>query len=326
MLNSDCPHSEACINQKCRDPCPGTCGVGAKCTVVNHNPICSCPPRYTGDPFIRCQPIIEVPVQQEPINPCQPSPCGPNAECRPVGDSPSCSCLQGFIGSPPNCRPECVSNSECAYNLACIRQKCQDPCPNACGQNAECRVVNHAPMCVCLPGYNGDPFSQCIQRQNDYPVQRPEHPCSPSPCGSNAVCREQNGAGSCSCLPEYFGNPYEGCRPECVLNSDCASNRACIRNKCQDPCPGTCGQNAECQVVNHLPSCTCFPGYTGDPFRYCSPQPPESKNFLYLPLVLTIQNRRYNRIYKPSELLTITRVDVMLNPFPKIYLNVLFNL
>lgn len=285
VLNSDCPQNEACVNQKCRDPCPGTCGVGAKCTVVNHNPICSCPVRYTGDPFIRCQPIVEVPVQNEPVNPCQPSPCGPNAECRAVGDSPSCSCLQGYIGSPPNCRPECVSNSECAYNLACIQQKCQDPCPNACGQNAECRVVNHAPMCVCLPGYNGDPFTQCILRQQDYPVDQPQHPCSPSPCGSNAVCREQNGAGSCSCLPEYFGNPYEGCRPECVLNSDCASNRACIRNKCQDPCPGTCGQNAECQVVNHLPLCTCFPGYTGDPFRYCSPQAPESKSYFSVRLL-----------------------------------------
>jgi len=102
-------------------------------------------------------------------------------------------------------------------------------------------------------------------------------PCSPTPCGSNAVCREQNGAGSCTCLPDYVGNPYEGCRPECVLNTDCAPNRACIRNKCQDPCPGTCGQNADCQVVNHLPSCTCHPGYTGDPFKFCSNLPPERK-------------------------------------------------
>lgn len=102
-------------------------------------------------------------------------------------------------------------------------------------------------------------------------------PCVPSPCGANAMCRERSGAGSCVCLPDHIGNPYEGCRPECVLNSDCPSTRACIRNKCQDPCPGTCGQNADCQVVNHLPSCTCRQGYTGDPFRYCNIQPPERK-------------------------------------------------
>jgi hypothetical protein len=205
-----------------------------------------------------------------PVNPCQPSPCGPNSQCREVGDSPSCSCLPGFVGSPPNCRPECVSNSECPSNLACINQKCKDPCPGTCGTNAECRVVSHTPMCVCAIGYTGDPFTQCYVKQADpIPVERPT-PCIPSPCGSNAVCREQNGAGSCVCLPEYFGNPYEGCRPECVINSDCPSNRACIRNKCQDPCPGTCGQNADCQVINHVPSCNCRPGYTGDPFRYCN--------------------------------------------------------
>lgn len=58
-INSDCNPSEACFNQKCRDPCPGTCGVGAKCTVINHNPICSCPVAYTGDPFSRCFPTRE---------------------------------------------------------------------------------------------------------------------------------------------------------------------------------------------------------------------------------------------------------------------------
>ena len=98
-------------------------------------------------------------------------------------------------------------------------------------------------------------------------------PCLPSPCGSNTVCREQNGVGSCTCLPEFVGNPYEGCRRECVINSDCSTNKACIKDKCRDPCPGTCGQNAECQVINHLPVCFCRPEYTGDPFVHCSLQP-----------------------------------------------------
>lgn len=96
-------------------------------------------------------------------------------------------------------------------------------------------------------------------------------PCYPNPCGANAVCQEQNRAGSCTCLPNYFGNPYEACRPECVLNSDCPSNKACVRNNCVDPCPGICGRNAICQTINHLPSCTCFIDYTGDAFRYCNP-------------------------------------------------------
>lgn len=107
----------------------------------------------------------------EPIvqtNPCVPSPCGPNAECRVVGDSPSCSCLPEFLGLPPNCRPECVSNSECPSHLACINQKCRDPCEGSCGANAECRVVSHTPMCVCPSDFTGDPFTQCTIKQRKH--------------------------------------------------------------------------------------------------------------------------------------------------------------
>lgn len=95
-------------------------------------------------------------------------------------------------------------------------------------------------------------------------------PCEPSPCGLNAICRENNGVGSCTCLPDYLGDPYEECRPECTQNSDCPTSMTCMALKCRDPCPGTCGVNAQCQSVNHLPICTCMPGYTGNPFTYCS--------------------------------------------------------
>lgn len=95
------------------------------------------------------------------------------------------------------------------------------------------------------------------------------NPCSPTPCGVNAICRVNQNAGSCSCMPDFVGNPYDGCRPECVLNSDCPSNQACIGSKCTDPCPGTCGQNANCQVIMHMPTCVCVNGFTGDPFRSC---------------------------------------------------------
>lgn len=257
---------KACMNQKCIDPCPGTCGVNARCQVINHNPVCSCPEQYSGDPFTRCWPIEK--VTTPPLNPCQPSPCGPNSVCKEVNGNPTCTCLLEFVGSPPNCKPECISNSECANHLACIGQKCRDPCPGSCGVNAICRVISHTPNCVCKDGYTGDAFLQCIPKEPLQPISY-INPCLPSPCGPNAICKEHNNAGSCTCLQDYIGNPYEGCRPECVLNTDCPSNRACIRNRCLDPCPGTCTVNAECQVVNHLPSCTCIPGYTGDPFVLC---------------------------------------------------------
>lgn len=135
-------------------------------------------------------------------------------------------------------------------------------------------------------GYVGDPFSSCYPKPIDGksptriilgkvayssdlilvtpPVQ--SDPCNPSPCGPNSRCDN----GVCTCLPEYQGDPYQGCRPECVFSSDCTRDKACIRNKCQDPCPGTCGQNAQCNVVNHIPMCSCPPGLTGNAFVQCS--------------------------------------------------------
>uniref|UniRef100_A0A1A9ZCQ5 EGF-like domain-containing protein n=1 Tax=Glossina pallidipes TaxID=7398 RepID=A0A1A9ZCQ5_GLOPL len=265
-ISSECSQDRACVNLRCIDPCPGTCGVEAFCKVTNHNPICSCPSDYTGDPFISCLRVDKRKKDDFPTNPCIPSPCGPNSLCRVVGETPVCSCLPNFVGRAPNCRPECSINSECPANLACINEICKDPCPGSCGFNALCNVVNHSPLCTCDAGYSGDPFAGCA------PAIPPEEhltPCNPSPCGANAECRERNSAGSCTCIEGYFGDSYSGCRPECVVNSDCPRDKSCNNNKCTDPCPGVCGINAECRISNHVPTCHCSPGYTGNPLSSC---------------------------------------------------------
>lgn len=100
------------------------------------------------------------------------------------------------------------------------------------------------------------------------PPPSKKNPCYPSPCGSNSLCREVDGSASCSCLPSYFGAPPY-CRPECTINAECPSNKACIREKCIDPCSGSCGFGALCTTINHTPSCSCPLGYTGDPFSSC---------------------------------------------------------
>lgn len=104
------------------------------------------------------------------------------------------------------------------------------------------------------------------------PPQPPANLCQPSPCGPNAVCRVVNGAPSCSCLPEFIGIP-PGCKPECISNGECPSHQACINQKCRDPCPGSCGRNAECKTVSHTPICICVNDFTGDPFIQCNPRP-----------------------------------------------------
>ena len=270
-INSDCPSNKACQQLHCVDPCPGLCGTNALCRVINHIPTCTCQSGYIGDPFTDCR---KRPLTIEPVvadDPCDPNPCGPNSNPpRQIGDRCQCSCVANMIGSPPNCRPECVVNSDCSQELACINKRCQDPCPGLCGINANCRVRNHVPICVCNQGYQGDPFNRCNRVTTQPP--RPEiiDPCNPSPCGINAVCNERARAASCQCLPGLQGDPYVECKPECTINQECPSNLACISQKCKDPCPGVCGSFATCSVRNHNPNCVCEPGFAGDPFTACS--------------------------------------------------------
>lgn len=98
----------------------------------------------------------------------------------------------------------------------------------------------------------------------------PETPCNPSPCGPNSQCRNVNGQAVCSCVPGYVGSP-PSCRPECTVSSDCPRNEACSNLKCVNPCIGSCGIRAQCQVINHNPICSCPAGLSGDPFVRCDP-------------------------------------------------------
>lgn len=99
------------------------------------------------------------------------------------------------------------------------------------------------------------------------PQPKPD-PCLPSPCGANALCQQVGETAACSCAADYIGSP-PNCRPECTVSSDCSPNKACMNEKCKDPCLGSCGFDAICSVHNHVPICTCREGYTGNPFEQC---------------------------------------------------------
>lgn len=112
---------------------------------------------YNNIPFLAIPPTTERPPS------CTPSPCGPHSRCQLLASGPACSCLPGYVGSPPACRPECTINTECPASLACVRQKCEDPCPGSCGVDASCHVLNHVAVCVCNEGFTGDPFARCLR-------------------------------------------------------------------------------------------------------------------------------------------------------------------
>lgn len=249
---------------------------------MHHQPAC-----YSYDMSM----FIPVVVPDVPTDPCYPSPCGANAICRERNGAGSCRCIQNYFGDPYiNCQPECVQNSDCPGSKACINMKCRDPCANACGFNAVCRVTHHQPVCSCEPGFTGNPLRACVERPTSMHSQQcdieslikndltclivdmylplPKDPCRPSPCGLFSTCHVVGSRPVCACLPDYLGNP-PNCKPECLTSAECTSDRACINQRCRDPCPGTCGYNARCRTTNHSPICSCYDGYTGDPFHQC---------------------------------------------------------
>ncbi|KAF5287630.1 hypothetical protein FQA39_LY15833 [Lamprigera yunnana] len=216
---------------------------------------------YTG-----CSTCDQTKLSQTKITMCSGSLCGNNAHCTTIGNRPVCSCLKGYIGDPLyNCiRAECLSGDECSNHLTCKDNRCTDPCLGACASTANCAVKNHIPVCSCPPGFTGNPFTNC--RRFD-----PDELCHPNPCGANALCQVVNEVPTCKCLPGYHGSPITGCRHECEVNTHCLADQACIDFKCQNPC-SLCGTNAECNVANHTPVCSCPKGYLGDPFKECRPE------------------------------------------------------
>lgn len=274
VVDDNCPDHQACMGYRCRDPCPGSCGINANCRVEKHHPVCTCNHGLTGNPVIRCFPL---PSPMPEHDPCMPSPCGLNTVCQVSNGRPICLCLPDFQGDPQfGCHPECVLNSDCPISKACINRHCVDPCSiqNLCGIHAICQVRDHTATCVCPDGWMGDPSYQCLLPPpvSIVPDANISRPCAPSPCGDNSDCNIYGGqVAICNpCLgPEAPYNPQ--CRPECLINADCAFDKACLGYICADPCPGSCGVHALCTVVSHTPVCTCPQGLVGNPFEHCSP-------------------------------------------------------
>lgn len=64
-------------------------------------------------------------------------------------------------------RRGCQSDSECPSRMACINEKCVNPCEEAgpCGKGGVCNVLDTTPVrtmiCECPPGYEGNAVIEC---------------------------------------------------------------------------------------------------------------------------------------------------------------------
>ncbi|CAG0892378.1 unnamed protein product, partial [Cyprideis torosa] len=311
--NSECPPLMACINRQCVDPCiyANPCGANANCVSQNHAATCICPPGFIGDPQVACvetEPIVTEPpcrldsdcasglacLNEVCANPCEViGPCHSTATCRVLDTVPYrtmiCTCPDGWAPlADGRCRPletevppGCVTDDDCPDVQACINRQCRDPC--ACGANADCQVTGHRAVCVCRPGFYGNPRIGCspIGCTSNEECPDPEscyqgncvNPCLIyNPCLPNAECYGQNHIGQCRCLPGYEGDGLYSCKPiGCRVDSECPDDQACYNGVCRNPCQvdNPCAANADCRASEHRAMCYCRPGMVGNPYSFC---------------------------------------------------------
>lgn len=54
----------------------------------------------------------------------------------------------------------------------------------------------------------------------------------------------------------------------CNKDAECPDSMRCVGRTCLNLCPSACGTNSVCRMTNHLPVCSCPPGYRGNPYAW----------------------------------------------------------
>ncbi|KFM70914.1 Fibrillin-1, partial [Stegodyphus mimosarum] len=233
----DCLYNEACdtYTRSCYDVCRrDPCGINAVCRGENHNPTCTCPPRYRGNPKVNCFYVQECGVDFT---------CPGNLICL---NSKECGCPNNFDRVGDYCRKtsrNCTTTNPCPTNEECLYTGVQEG------------------FCICPRGF--ELMSNGFCRDIDECLERP--------CARNAICTNTQGGYRCECEPDTIGDPYiRGCERienDCKSNTDCPSDKECDLNtgQCTSPCY-VCGEKAVCTARNNEALCSCPPLYVGNPY------------------------------------------------------------
>lgn len=323
LATNQCPSSHMCIGNQCNLPCQkaSACAIGERCYQNVCRKVCytsnNCLPGEICNNDGTCQPgcdsdadcpptelclsgkckcaagFIGTPFGCSDIDECTEEPCHPTARCENLPGSYRCICPEGTVGdglTQQGCiKPkECYKDDDCANNLACINDKCTEPCTNTtCGPNALCNAENHQASCYCPPGHLGDPSEhtvgcfkvECIVNEDcvsdkacDDETNRCMKPCDLISCGKGS-CSVANHQALCTC--------YEGYQ---LVNNNCEDINECL----SQPCHST----AFCENQPGTFQCQCPEGLIGDPINVGCRDPNECLTDSDCPSSASCQNAR----------------------------------
>lgn len=202
------------------------------------------------------------------LNPCDFVSCGKGV-CQVDDHEPICICYEGYM----------LKNEKCEDIDECKQ--------NPCHATAICENVPGNYICSCPKNMIGDPVHEGCRLQNecfsdlDCPEtaacnneKRCVNLCDVSnTCGKNSICQMRDHKITCSCGPNTKGDPMVQCdHIECTDDFDCDMKKSCVNSKCVDSCslPNACGRNATCSTTNHVRTCECLPGFTGNSMLGCT--------------------------------------------------------
>ena len=161
--------------------------------------------------------------------------------------------------------PECRVDRDCPAKMACIEDRCQNPCltSNPCGRNQVCTVED---------SYDGRRTVGCTCPPDQ--VSAGDNLCKTG----STFTRPNSNINS----PPFQYSSVEALT-ECSLHDECRDDEVCHQGSCQEACLFlVCGQNAECLAQGHRADCHCLPGYDGNPLSSCNKReclsiPPKSQ-------------------------------------------------
>lgn len=152
-------------------------------------------------------------------------------------------------------------------------------------------IIYYASLCVYffLLTFKRFCFVFILISRNETDIDECQNPGS---CGLNALCQNTPGNYTCACPNGYGGNPYDGVRFTFLAKlfpiSKCQWIKTLFEHdQCADidECEigNACGTGSLCTNTDGGYTCTCPPGFTGDPkvacvdVDECAPPPPGVK-------------------------------------------------